>query len=252
MRYNRLVPGSTLIVGVNDWFRSQLEASLTALTEAELAVIEPTALLERARDVAGSADGQVGSEGSAASSGSGAGINSALILPCFSRVTTDHRQDHGHMESPQVGELTAFTSQFDALMDRSIFPDLGQLVILTGLPAFGGSVFEPGEAAVWNGHIAYARGNVAAAGASGIRINVAGVGILDLGGDQYGSPSLSIGSSRPLSPEMIHALTRSAPLRRLPSLSDLAFVLSFLLSDRSSYVTGAVIPVDCGLTIGVD
>ena len=40
----------------------------------------------------------------------------------------------------------------------------------------------------------------------------------------------------------------SIPLRRLGQASEIATVVTFLASDRAAYVTGAVIPVDGGLT----
>jgi len=41
---------------------------------------------------------------------------------------------------------------------------------------------------------------------------------------------------------------KSIPLRRLGQASEIATVVTFLASDRAAYVTGAVIPVDGGLT----
>jgi NAD(P)-dependent dehydrogenase (short-subunit alcohol dehydrogenase family) len=38
------------------------------------------------------------------------------------------------------------------------------------------------------------------------------------------------------------------PLRRLGEPAEVASVVCFLASDRAAYVTGAVIPVDGGLT----
>jgi 3-oxoacyl-[acyl-carrier protein] reductase len=44
---------------------------------------------------------------------------------------------------------------------------------------------------------------------------------------------------------------RSIPLRRLARTRELADVVTFLASDRAAYVTGALVPVDGGLTRGL-
>jgi 3-oxoacyl-[acyl-carrier protein] reductase len=44
---------------------------------------------------------------------------------------------------------------------------------------------------------------------------------------------------------------RQIPLRRLGAPRELAHVVAFLASDRAAYITGAVVPVDGGLTRGL-
>ncbi|HYY02249.1 MAG TPA: SDR family oxidoreductase, partial [Gaiellaceae bacterium] len=44
---------------------------------------------------------------------------------------------------------------------------------------------------------------------------------------------------------------RTIPLRRLGATREIADVVTFLASDRAAYVTGALIPVDGGLTRGL-
>ncbi|MEM3004752.1 MAG: SDR family oxidoreductase, partial [Candidatus Bathyarchaeia archaeon] len=49
--------------------------------------------------------------------------------------------------------------------------------------------------------------------------------------------------------EFMEYIMNKIPLRRLAKPEDVAAAVSFLASDRSSMITGAVIPVDGGWTI---
>lgn len=50
--------------------------------------------------------------------------------------------------------------------------------------------------------------------------------------------------------ELLDAVAQSVPLKRLGSASDIAQAAMFLASSRASYLTGAVIPVDGGWSLG--
>jgi 7-alpha-hydroxysteroid dehydrogenase len=51
-----------------------------------------------------------------------------------------------------------------------------------------------------------------------------------------------------LNPEMEQLMIRATPMRRLGRVEDIAMGIAFLASDAASYVTGAVLPIDGGIT----
>ncbi|MCL1112995.1 3-oxoacyl-ACP reductase [Shewanella basaltis] len=53
-----------------------------------------------------------------------------------------------------------------------------------------------------------------------------------------------------ISPDILCTIKNSIPLTRLAEVEDIANVVSFLVSDRCNYITGANIPVNGGLFIG--
>jgi 3alpha(or 20beta)-hydroxysteroid dehydrogenase len=70
----------------------------------------------------------------------------------------------------------------------------------------------------------------------GIRVNSVHPGVID-------TPML--GSN---TPEMTSAMVKVTPLRRIGAPREIAEVVAFLASDASSYMTGAHVPVDGGMT----
>jgi 3-oxoacyl-[acyl-carrier protein] reductase len=54
-----------------------------------------------------------------------------------------------------------------------------------------------------------------------------------------------------LGEERVSQMTSQVPLGRAGTVDDVAGVVGFLASDAASYITGAVIPVDGGLGMGL-
>lgn len=73
-----------------------------------------------------------------------------------------------------------------------------------------------------------------------VRVNAIMPGVVDT----------PIHTGRGMTPEQVRAMGRIHPLRRIGEPRDVASLILFLLSDASSWITGAVIPVDGGVLAG--
>ena len=71
----------------------------------------------------------------------------------------------------------------------------------------------------------------------GIRVNSVHPGVID-------TPMLAANT-----PETTSAMVKTTPMRRAGAPEEIARVVAFLASDESSYMTGAHVPVDGGMTV---
>lgn len=82
------------------------------------------------------------------------------------------------------------------------------------------------------------RGTALSLGPHGIRVNAVSPGFV---------PG---GANNPFSEEYIDRVTRSTPLGRTSGPEDAPELIAFLCSDRASFITGALLPVDGGRSAG--
>jgi NAD(P)-dependent dehydrogenase (short-subunit alcohol dehydrogenase family) len=108
---------------------------------------------------------------------------------------------------------------------------------VNGLAAYGDAAYSAGKAAM----ISLTRSIAMEYGRYGIRANIVCPGTVR-------TPIWTERASK--SPGILAQLARWYPLRRIVEPMEVVHAVAFLASDAASGITGAVLPVDCGLTAG--
>ena len=108
---------------------------------------------------------------------------------------------------------------------------------VNGLAAYGDAAYSAGKA----GMISLTRSIAMEYGRYNIRANIVCPGTVR-------TPIWTERASR--NPEILAQLARWYPLRRIVEPIEVVHAVAFLASDAASGITGAVLPVDCGLTAG--
>ena len=108
---------------------------------------------------------------------------------------------------------------------------------VNGLASFG----DPAYSAAKAGLISFTRALAMEYGRYGIRANVICPGTVR-------TPVWEHRVAR--NPEILKKLVKWYPLQRIAEPADIARAAAFLASDAASAITGAILPVDCGLTAG--
>ena len=115
----------------------------------------------------------------------------------------------------------------------------GRLIFVSSVGAFVGLPGQANYAASKAGVVGMARAIAREVGSRQITVNVVAPGLIDT------DMTAALGDDR------VALMTGQIPLGRAGSVGEVAAVVGFLASDAAAYVTGAVVPVDGGLGMGL-
>jgi 3-oxoacyl-[acyl-carrier protein] reductase len=115
----------------------------------------------------------------------------------------------------------------------------GRIIFVSSVGAFVGLPGQANYAASKAGLVGMARAMAREVGSRQITVNVVAPGLIDT------DMTAALGADR------VAVMTGQVPLGHAGSVHDVAAVVGFLASDAAAYVTGAVVPVDGGLGMGL-
>jgi 3-oxoacyl-[acyl-carrier protein] reductase len=115
----------------------------------------------------------------------------------------------------------------------------GRIIFVSSVGAFVGLPGQANYAASKAGLVGMARAMAREVGSRNITVNVVAPGLVETD------------MTAELGRERVEAMTSQVPLGRVGTVDDVARVVGFLASDAAAYMTGAVVPVDGGLGMGL-
>ena len=125
-----------------------------------------------------------------------------------------------------------------AVLDPMIGNGFGRIVNIGSVTAVMGSAVEAGYGAAKAGLLGLSRSLARAVAHRGITVNVVVPGVFETE------------MTWAMAPEAQDAIRSMIPVRRRGDPSELAHAVAFLLDDRAGYITGSVLTVDGGLSMG--
>jgi 3-oxoacyl-[acyl-carrier protein] reductase len=115
----------------------------------------------------------------------------------------------------------------------------GRIIFLSSVSAYVGLPGQANYAASKAGLVGMARALAREVGSRQITVNVVAPGLV------------ATDMTSAMGEERVALMTSQVPLGRAGSVDDIAGVVGFLASEAAAYITGAVIPVDGGLGMGL-
>jgi NAD(P)-dependent dehydrogenase (short-subunit alcohol dehydrogenase family) len=125
-----------------------------------------------------------------------------------------------------------------AVLEPMIAQGFGRIVNVGSITAAMGNPVEAGYGAAKAGLLGLTRSLARAVAARGITVNLVVPGVFDTD------------MTRSMRPEAQEAIRAMIPLGRRGDPAELAHAVRFLVDDRAAYLTGSVVTVDGGLSMG--
>jgi NAD(P)-dependent dehydrogenase (short-subunit alcohol dehydrogenase family) len=125
-----------------------------------------------------------------------------------------------------------------AVLDPMIEQGFGRIVNIGSVTAAMGNPVEAGYGAAKAGLLGLTRSLARAVAARGVTVNLVVPGVFDTD------------MTRAMRPEAQEAIRAMIPLGRRGDPGELAHAVRFLVDDRAGYLTGSVVTVDGGLSMG--